>query len=96
MTTTAKLIQAKIDLLNELIHGSKLTSVIDENGNWKSIPERFTADNNSTYGGWELHEYSNTGGAVNVIPYQCGRMPAKHFATMLDSLIRFHQQSTQK
>ena len=62
MRITKTMCQTQVDMLNTTLHGDAETHRKNDEGLWRSIPDRYTIDH--SYGGYKLERYCNESGGV--------------------------------
>ena len=87
MRITKTMCQVQIDYLNRTIFGDAETYHQDEEGRWRSIPERYTLDH--TGDGYKLCRYVNEGGAeMDITNYRMTARELYYVVTGINTVLR--------
>jgi len=83
MRITIKMLEDRVDYLNELTNNPK-TPRSQKNGKLISNVGNYHLD--GAYGGYDLYQMSNTGGGVND-PLRTGHIPKKELYSLINAFI---------
>ena len=87
MRITKQMVQTQIEYLNRTIFGDAETYRKDEEGRWRSIPERYTMDH--SYGGYKLCRYCNeSGGCMDITNYRMTARELYYVVTGINTVLR--------
>jgi hypothetical protein len=87
MRITKTMCQKQVDFLNRTIFGDEETYRKDEEGRWRSIPERYVIDH--SYGGYRLCRYCNEGGGqMDITNYRMTARELYYVITGINTVLR--------
>jgi hypothetical protein len=87
MRITKTMCQAQVDYLNRTIFGDAETYRKDEQGRWRSIPERYVIDH--SYGGYKLCRYVNESGCLlDITNYRMTARELYYVITGINTVLR--------
>lgn len=87
MRITKAMCQTQVDWLNKTIFGDEATCRHDEEGRWRSIPERYILEH--SYGGYKLCRLVNEGGGcMDITNYRMTAREVYYVITGINTVLR--------